>query len=48
MMAALITGVIPPVRSAVEASRLIEDRASITALTTPAPAATRASPNTSS
>src|SRR5258706_484571 len=37
MMAALITGVIPPVSRDVDASRLIEDSASITALATGAP-----------
>jgi hypothetical protein len=47
MMAALITGVMPPVKSAVDASRLIEDRASMTALATGA-AGTAASANTSS
>jgi hypothetical protein len=48
MIAALITGVIPPVSSAVDASRLIEDRASMTALATSAPRGTPASANTSS
>jgi hypothetical protein len=48
MMAALITGVMPPVSSAVDASRLIEDSASITALAIGAPRGTAASVNTSS
>src|SRR5204862_6907746 len=48
MIAAAIIGVIPPVRSAVDASRLIELSASITALITGAPAGTRASAKTSS
>ena len=48
MMAALITGVMPPVNSAVDASRLIEDSASMTALATGAPRGTAASANTSS
>ena len=48
MMAALITGVMPPVSSVVEASRLIEDSASMTALAMSAPRRTPASVNTSS
>ena len=48
MMAALITGVMPPVKSAVEASRLIDDSASMTALATSAPRGTAASVKTSS
>ena len=48
MIAALITGVMPPVSSAVDARRLIEDSASITALATGAPRGTAASANTSS
>ena len=48
MIAALITGVMPPVSSAVEARRLIEDSASMTALATVAPRGTPASVNTSS
>ena len=48
MRAALMTGVIPPVSSAVEASRLIEESASMTAFKTGASDRTRPSPNTSS
>ena len=48
MIAALITGVMPPVSSAVEARRLIEDSASITAFAMSAPRGTRPSANTSS
>ena len=48
MSAALMTGVMPPVSSAVDASRLIDESASITAFTTGAPGATRARSNTSS
>ena len=48
MIAALMTGVIPPVRSEVDASRLIDDSASMTALATSAPRGTRPSVKTSS
>ena len=47
-VAALITGVIPPVKSEVDASRLIEESANITALATSAPRGTRPSVKTSS
>jgi hypothetical protein len=46
--AALITGVMPPVSSAVEASRLMEESASMTAFTTGASGRMRARPNTPS
>jgi hypothetical protein len=48
MIAALITGVMPPVRSDVDARRLIEDSASMMALATSAPRWTRPSAKTSS
>jgi hypothetical protein len=48
MMPADIIGVMPPVSSAVDASRLMEQSASITAFTTPARAGTRARAKTSS
>ena len=48
MIAALITGVIPPVKSEVDARRLIDESASITALATSAPRGTRPSAKTSS
>ena len=48
MIAALLTGVMPPVSSAVDASRLIDDSASMTAFAMSAPRGTRPSAKTSS
>jgi hypothetical protein len=48
MMAALMTGVMPPVRSVVEARRLIDESASMMAFATSAPRRTPPRENTSS
>ena len=48
MMAALMTGVMPPVSSVVDARRFIEDSASMTALATSAPRGTPPRVNSSS
>jgi hypothetical protein len=48
MMAALMTGVMPPVSSVVEARRFIDESASMTALATSAPRRTPPMANSSS